>query len=57
MLEQRADLGRVALVVARQLGGEDLAAAGINGEVQLAPTQVAMLAMLFDQPLTCSVNF
>src|SRR4051812_12831793 len=34
LLEQRADLGGVPLVLARQLGRADLARAGINGQVE-----------------------
>src|SRR5215213_4440635 len=51
LLEQRADLGGVALLVARQLGREDLARAGINGQVELAPGPLAPLAVLLDPPL------
>src|SRR5215213_7249311 len=48
LIEQRADLGGVALLVARQLGGEDLASAGINGQMELAPGPLATLAVFLD---------
>src|SRR3954467_10165953 len=37
LLEQRADLGGVALLVGGQLAGEDLASAALHREVQLPP--------------------
>src|SRR3954467_13942138 len=37
LLEQRADLGGVALLAGGQLAGEDLASAAIHREVQLPP--------------------
>ena len=56
LIEQWTDLGSVALLVARQLGGEDLAATRVNGQIQLAPRPGAALAVLFDQPLAGAVN-
>src|SRR5215207_2775491 len=56
LLEQGADLGGVALVVARQLGREDLARAGINRQMKLAPGPLAPLAVLLDQPLARAVD-
>src|SRR5713226_1915460 len=56
LLEQRANLGGVALVVGRELGREDLAGAGIDREVELAPGPLAALAMLLDQPLARAVD-
>lgn len=44
-----ADLRGVAVLVARKLGRKDLAAAVIDGQVQLP---LAALAMLLDQPFT-----
>ena len=56
MPEQRADLGRIALVAGRQLGCEDLAGVGINDQVEFAPCPHTALAVLRDQPLARAVN-
>ena len=50
LLEQRADLGGVTLLVGGQLAGEDLASAALHREVQLPPGALATLAMLLRQP-------
>jgi len=54
--EQGSDLGSVALLVARQLAGEDLAAVGVDREMEFAPLPPAALAVLRDQPLASAVN-
>jgi hypothetical protein len=51
LIEQRAELGAVISLVARQLGGDDLAAAGVDAQVQLAPGAALPGAVLVDQPL------
>src|SRR4051794_14771928 len=56
LVEQRADLGGIPLLVARQLGREDLARAGINGQVEFAPGPLAPLAVLLDHPLARAVD-
>ncbi len=56
LLQQRTDLGGVTLVVARQLAGEDLAAVGINSQMEFAPLSPATLAMLLDEPLARAVD-
>jgi hypothetical protein len=45
-IEQRADQGGVALLAGGQLGGEDLAAVGIDREMELSPGPPATLAVL-----------
>src|SRR3954453_3512239 len=50
LLEQRADLGGVALLVGGQLAGEDLASAALHREVQLPPGAFPTLALLLRQP-------
>ncbi len=54
--EQWADLGDIALLVACQLAGEDLAGARIDCEMEFAPGPGIALAMLLDQPLACAVD-
>ena len=44
LAEQRADLGRIAVLVARKFGREDLAGAGIDGQVKFPPGLGAALA-------------
>ncbi len=56
LAEQRTDLGGIALLIGCQLGGKDLAGAGINREVELAPGPGAALAVLRDQPFAGAVN-
>ena len=55
LVEQRADPGRVALVRGGQLGGQDVAAVGIDGEVQPAPAP-ARLAAVFLMKLLARPN-
>jgi hypothetical protein len=49
LVEQRANQGSVALV--SELGGQDVAAVGIDGEVQPAPAATRLTAVLLMQPL------
>jgi hypothetical protein len=56
LLEQGADQGGVALLGGGQLGGEDLAALGIDREVEFAPAPPAALAMRLGQPLARAVH-
>ena len=51
LVEQRADQGGVALVRGGQLGGQDVAAVGIDGQVQPAPAAARLAAVLLMQPL------
>ena len=51
LVEQRADQGSIALVRGGQLGGQDVAAVGIDGEVQPAPAPARLAAVLLLQPL------
>src|SRR4051795_7076283 len=44
------------LVVARQLGREDLARAGINGQMKLTPGPLAARTVLLHQPLAGAVD-
>jgi hypothetical protein len=55
LLEQGADQGGITLFGGGQLGGEDLAARGIDRQVELAPGPPATLAMLLGQPLAGAV--
>src|SRR4051794_5395065 len=55
LVEQGADLGGIPLLVARQLGREDLTSAGINGQMKLTPGPLAPFAMRLDQPLARAV--
>src|SRR4051812_42497906 len=56
LIEQGADLGGVARLVARQLGREDLAGAGINGQMKLTPGPLAARTVLLHQPLARAVD-
>src|SRR4051812_48277560 len=56
LIEQGADLGGVALLVARQLGREDLAGAEINGQMKLTPGPLAAHTVLLRQPLARAVD-
>src|SRR3954469_21870584 len=56
LIEQGADLGGVALLVARQLGREDFAGAGINGQMKLTPGPLAAHTVLLRQPLARAVD-
>src|SRR3954454_17566007 len=56
LIEQRADQGGVTLLDGGQLGGQDLAAVGIDREMEFAPGPLATLAMLLGQPLTGAVH-
>src|SRR3954447_13209546 len=56
LVEQGADLGGIPLLVARQLGREDLAGAGINGQMKLAPGPLAPRTVLLDPPLAGAVD-
>ncbi len=48
--------GGVALLAACQLGRENLAGAGIDGQVQLAPRPLTALTVFLDQPLARAVD-
>jgi hypothetical protein len=50
LVEQGADLGGVTLLMARQLAGEDLTSAWINGQVELAPGPFPPPAVLLERP-------
>src|SRR3954463_1220159 len=56
LIEQRADQGGVTLRDCGQLGGKDLAAVGIDHEMELAPGPLATLAILLAQPLAGAVH-
>src|SRR6476469_1968663 len=56
LIEQRADQGGVALLDGGQLAGKDLAAVGIDREMEFAPGPLATLAMLLAQPLAGAVH-
>lgn len=50
--EQWANLGRIALLVARQFGREDLTTVGIDRGVEFTPSPLAASIMLLGQPLS-----
>src|SRR5918999_1152279 len=56
LTEQRADQGGVTLLDGGQLGGKDLAAVGIDREMEFAPGPLATLTMLLAQPLAGAVH-
>jgi len=51
LVEQRADLGAVVDLLGRERGCDDLAAAGIQADVQLPPQPARLGAVLLQQPL------
>src|SRR5215203_4398215 len=56
LIEQRADQGGVTLLDGGQLAGKDLAAVGIDREMEFAPGPLATLTMLLAQPLAGAVH-
>src|SRR3954449_10835951 len=56
LIEQWADQGGVALLDGGQLGGKDLAAVGIDREMEFAPGPLATLVRLLGQPLAGAVH-
>src|SRR3954470_12598257 len=56
LIEQRADQDGVTLLDGGQLAGKDLAAVGIDREMEFAPGPLATLAMLLGQPLARAVH-
>ena len=51
LVEQGADLGAVADLLGRERGGDDLAALGIQADMQFSPGPARLGAVLFQQPL------
>src|SRR5215210_2422530 len=49
-------MGGIPLLVARQLGREDLAGAGVNGQMKLAPGPLAPRTVLLHPPLAGAVD-
>ena len=50
-------MGGVVNILVRQINGDDLAVAGVNANVQLAPSAALCRAMFFKQPFAGPAQF